>query len=347
MPAEDEFRKVAEDVRELARTLRSELRTAKWEAKDAARQARREWRAYYRDNPHHQHHQHHWQGFDAAPPADAPPGPAHPAPPGSWGEWAARVIPHPPSPGPPMAPGPPRMPAPPVWQPPRPPKAPKPPKVQRSKLPPVRHKRDGSTLISLLLVILGLAWLASETGVFNVSLEAALAVVLAVLGAVMVVTARTDWSLSRRHWPVWLGTTLLVVLLVSANGNAISSGLSSLHFGPVSQRITSWPTATEEVSNLAGPIRVDLTSLTPGTHSELLRIRNTFGPISVELPQTAKGYEIKVDAHTAFGPVDLPGPPSSGRMFTNQTYTVGSSGPVLTVDVRDAFGPINVIQAEQ
>ena len=48
MTADEEFRKVAEDVRELARSLRSELYRAKWEAKAAARDARRDWREYRR-----------------------------------------------------------------------------------------------------------------------------------------------------------------------------------------------------------------------------------------------------------------------------------------------------------
>ena len=51
MTADEEFRKVAEDVRELARSLRSELYRAKWEAKAAARDARRDWREYRRTHP--------------------------------------------------------------------------------------------------------------------------------------------------------------------------------------------------------------------------------------------------------------------------------------------------------
>jgi hypothetical protein len=349
MPAEDEFRKVAEDVRELARTLRSELRTAKWEAKDAARQARREWRAYYRSTGHDARHQH-WQGYNAmppAPPTDAPPSDAPPGarPPTGWGEWVASVMPHPPTSAPQAPPRPPGTPVyyprPPRHQ--RPPKPPSPPKVKRNALPPVRHRRDGSTLMSLLLVILGLAWLGSETGAFTISLEAALAVLLAVLGAVMVVTARTDWGLSRKHWPVWLGMGLLVVLLVSANGNAISSGLSSLHFGPVSSSPIDWNDARGTVSNLAGPVTVDLTQLTAGRGNETLRVRNTFGPITVDLPaKTPSTYQIDVDARTAFGPVSVPNTGRSGGTFTEQKYHEGSTGPTLTIDVRDAFGPVTV-----
>ena len=42
------------------------------------------------------------------------------------------------------------------------PRPPKPPKASRKDLPPVRHRRDGSTLLSLLLVLVGLAWLVSR-----------------------------------------------------------------------------------------------------------------------------------------------------------------------------------------
>ena len=135
------------------------------------------------------------------------------------------------------------------------------------------------------------------------------------------------------------------MLLVSANGNAISSGLSSLHFGPVSRSLTTWPTGTTEISNLAGPVDVDLTKLaaTGATHDETLHIRNTFGPIRVTVPSTdPTDYKIEINAHTAFGPVTLPGTPSSGGTFTDQSETIGSTGPKITLDIRDAFGPVTV-----
>jgi predicted membrane protein len=206
--------------------------------------------------------------------------------------------------------------------------------------PPLRHRKDSSTLLSLLLVTVGLAWLFSETGIYTVSLEAVLAVCLAIVGVAMVITARTDWSLSRKHWPMWLGIGLLVVLLASTDGSAIGSGLASLHFGPIDTAPTSWASAT--YSNLAGPLDVDLSHLPAGPDAKTIRVQNTFGPIRVTLPAAPKGYQIDVDARTTFGPVTVPGQATSAGTFSHQTYATQGRGPVLHVDVRDSFGPVIV-----
>jgi hypothetical protein len=345
VPADEEFRKVAEDVRELARALRSELRAAKWEAKDAARQARREWRAYYRSGAwrDHQGNGPSWWMAPPSPPTrpvDAPVGPS----PSADAPGQAAAPPPPPPPPPPPARY--RRPdwsgrgwgPPPVWQPPRPARPPRPEKPRKPGKPPIRHRRDGSTLVSLLLVIIGLAWLGSETGVFAVSLEAVLATILAIVGAVMVVTARTDWNLSRRHWPVWLGFALLLVLMVSVNGPAVRGSFSSMHMGPVTTT-PGWRSAS--YANFAGPLEVDLTSLQPGTGDITIRAHNVFGPVTVRLPPDPH-FRVLVDARTSFGPVQIRTARPSAGVFTHQTGVVGSGSPVVHLDVSDAFGPVAV-----
>ncbi len=328
MPADDELRRRAEEVRELARALRSELRTAKWEAKQAARRARHEWRSYYRTGQWGNQWQWQqprppfrgggpgwWTGW--GPPAGGPNGNGGPSQGTAPGGTAVREAPPPP----------------PVWSPPRPPKPPKEPKPKR---PPIRHRRDGSTLISLLLVTVGLAWLASATHVVDVSFEMVLAVTLTILGAVMVITARTDWSLSRRSWPVWLGAAMLVMLLVTANGPQIGDGLATLHFGPVRSTPVAWADAGTTLTNFAGPIQIDLTALrgpgdAAGAKDETLRARATFGPINVTVPSSPQGYRIRIRGRTVFGPFNVP------------SSSIGQDhGPVLTLDLRGAFGPVNV-----
>jgi len=356
---------MSEDVRELARALRGELRSAQWEAKRAARDARREWRAYYHSNGWHDHSRGHggWYppagtGGQGAPPGPTEPGVVDPgdeggapgaagaaggpgSPGAAWGEWLGRLIPPPPPIPPRPSYGPrnsrdqrrqryasyPPQPAPP----PPPPVPPKPQRVRASQ-PPIRHRKDGSTLLSLLLVLAGLAWLASASGVFNVSLEAVLATVLAIIGAAMVLTARTDWGLSRKSWPAWLGAGLLAVLLVSANGSVISNSISSLHFGPV----TTSPKSTDPISDFAGPIKLNLGNLATPTSPASLVVRDTFGPVGIVVPTWAGAPHVIVDAHTVFGPVNLP--TGSG----SSTYDNGGKGPAITVKVNDIFGPINV-----
>ncbi|MHB8465201.1 MAG: hypothetical protein ACYDH6_14390 [Acidimicrobiales bacterium] len=301
MGAEDEFRKVAEDVRQLARTLRSELRTAQRDARNAARQVRDDMRQEF----HHGH-----------------------ARPGHYAGWSydgTRRAPRPP-------------PAP-VFMPPRPPRPPRAPRVRPSR-PPVRHKHDGSTLLSLLLVLSGLAWLVSQTHLFDVSAEAVLAIALAVLGAGMVITARTDWSLSRRHWPVWLGAGLLVVLIAAANSAEISGGLSSLNMGPESFQPANWTAAKGEVDNFAGPIDVDLTSL-PGNPAadERLVVRDVFGPVRVTVPASPP-YHLHVIGKAVFGPTRMP--VQAGRSSDRIADFGPSTGPTYTLDLRTVFGPLTV-----
>ena len=73
-------------------------------------------------------------------------------------------------------------------------------------------------IFSASLVLVGLAWLGSATGVVRLSLETVLATALVILGAGMVLTARTDWSLSRKHWPMWLGLAVLLLVLAGGSG---------------------------------------------------------------------------------------------------------------------------------
>jgi hypothetical protein len=314
MGAEDEFRKVAEDVRELARALRQEMRSAQRDARDVARQAREQIRTEFQSSRHKGRPP--WQSNYSS--SSRP----HQHYPVKWGSYGA----------------------PPAWAN-RPPRPPKPPKPERPKAPPIRHKHDGSTLVSLLLVLAGLAWLVSETHLFNVSLEAVLAVALAILGAGMVVTARTDWNLSRRSWPVWIGAALLVVLLAASNSNRIDAGLSSLNFGPSNFSPTTWTSAKTSVDNFAGPISVDLVTLSPPADAaaETLTIRDTFGPITITLPQTP-GYHIHLKMRSVFGGSNLPANASeTGGGHGSTTADIGpATGPTLTIDAQTIFGPVNV-----
>jgi hypothetical protein len=144
---------------------------------------------------------------------------------------------------------------------------------------------------------------------------------------------------------------LLVVLLVSANGSAIQDSLSSLHFGPVSSAPTTWRAVGGTVSNLAGPVDVDLTQLpASGPHSAELRIRDTFGPIQLTVPPTAGAtYRVHVQARTAFGPVNMPGVAETGGTFSTKTGDYGlvndPTAPVVDVVINDVFGPVSVVRS--
>ena len=101
----------------------------------------------------------------------------------------------------------------------------------RTTLPPVRHRWDATTVAGLLAVLFGVAWLIGATSVLHVSIEAVVAIGLMLLGASLVVTGRTDWSLSRRSWPVWLGIGLIGVLVVTSSAFGLGGALDSVSFG--------------------------------------------------------------------------------------------------------------------
>ena len=339
MPAEDEFRKVAEDVRELARTLRQELRAAQRDARGAARQARHDFKNEY----HSFKHQGTWPRPPQRPgwyagwtePLSAPPQSDDRVAPPTDAPTDGRV-------GPPRG----RSRAA-VYAPPRPPRPPRPhapprvhqPRPARPPRPPIRHKHDGSTLFALLAVLVGLAWLAAQTHVWQISAEAVLAVALAVLGAGMVVTARTDWSLSRRHWPWWLGIALLVILL--GNSVKVADGLSSLNFGPVSLQPTTWANTGTHINNFAGPIDLDLTHISgPLPADDTIIVRDTFGPVTVKLPPNPT-YHVHVIARTVFGPAQVPN--QGGSSNGEHVADINPTGtPTLNLQVRTVFGPVTV-----
>src|SRR5262249_23213984 len=88
---------------------------------------------------------------------------------------------------------------------------------RRCPPPPVRRRWDASVLAALLIVMFGVAWLIGGLGALHLSTEAVLAAGLMLLGAALVVTARTDWSLSRHAWPIMLGGALVIGLLATSS----------------------------------------------------------------------------------------------------------------------------------
>ncbi len=93
----------------------------------------------------------------------------------------------------------------------------------------------------MLAVLFGVAWLIGATGVLHVSIEAVVAVGLMLLGASLVVTGRTDWSLSRRSWPVWLGVGLIALLVATSSTFGIGNAFSSVSFGNKSVTVDPQP----------------------------------------------------------------------------------------------------------
>lgn len=355
MASEEEIRRVAEEIRALARSLARDFRDAVEQSraggsaageavrhglKDVADEARRGMQdtlaglspRYSSRRPRHRHWSHDWsrgprshEWYPPTPPADDPNGPpVGGVPPwagsGSWNR-APRSVPGTRHGHPPYAP---RK------------------RSQRGagargrrRLPPVRHRWDASTVIGALAVVFGVAWLLDGLHAAHISVEGAVAVGLMVLGAAMIVTGRTDWSLSRRAWPVFAGGVLILVLVATSNTFGAGSGTSGLSFG--SRTVTS-VLAGQTVQGGFGNLVVDASNLTAG---QKVTIDNVAGNIRITLPA---GLPAQIHAKVLAGEICVDGRNvGSGVDAAANPYLHGSApGPPVVVNVHEASGRIIV-----
>jgi hypothetical protein len=344
---DDEFRKVAEDMRALARSLAKDFRDAvdqsrlggettgralrdgiRGMANEAGRGMRSEWRHARRSfGPGYGPGCGRWgppwgPGPPPAGPGSPPGGPAGRPGPGPGGPpWAGYQWG-----GPPWASrrhGPPRS------------------RQPRSPLPPVRRHWDATVVIGLLVVLFGVGWLLGEIHAFHVSLEAVLAMGLLVLGASLIVTGRTDWSLSRRSWPVWLGAGLVVALLATSATFGVGNALQDVSFG------NKAATATGNGGSFHGGfgnLTVDARNVRPGA---TIKAGSVAGNMVIDVPLNAT---IDVRAHVLGGQICVYGQDEGNGVSAsvNQTFKPASAGPgansgaPITVDVHEVFGQIMI-----
>lgn len=341
MAKDEEFRKVAEDVRALARSLAKDFRDAVDQSrgsgyrtseavrhglKGVADEARRSVRTsvyghpgYYRHRPKRGCWGYGWGAPPSAPPppppgapGSAPGSPAGGAPP--WGGGRGYG---------------------PAWQ--RP--ARYQPSRPRRPMPPVRRRWDASTVLGLLAVLFGVAWLLGGLGALHVSIEGVVALGLMVLGASLVITARTDWSLSRRTWPVWVGAGLVAVLIATSTTFGVGNTLQSINFG----NMTAPAAAGKTVHGGFGNFTVDAGHLVAG---ETVHVDSVAGNTTIKVPQ---GTPVHLDARVLAGNICLFGRSTSG-VGASMNRTIRDLGPgstpvpgkVITIDAHQVFGNISL-----
>lgn len=374
VPSDDEFRRVAEDVRALACSLGRDLRTALDQVRDdftaangssrspglrsareelarASRLARKEFRQAQRAFLHRESSL--WPDVDAnGLNAEELGGPAwrptRHCPP-RWDNWGrGRYREH--SPGRERTMGPSGWYQPGEWY-----HAGRPPRGGRIRelepvphaatpakppLPPLRHRHDGTTLLGLLAVVFGVAGLAAGTGAVHVSAEAVVAIALMVLGGVMVVTARTDWALSRRTWPIF-GGAVLGVALVAVAVTPLPVGFRHLQFGSDAVAPSSWSALPATIHGGAGRSVVDLSAIaSPLPAPRTVVVDNAAGRMEIDLPVSLRAI---VHASIAAGDIDIAGVNTSGiRRSVEQVVNPTTPGPALTLLLRGGFGQVVV-----
>lgn len=197
------------------------------------------------------------------------------------------------------------------------------------------------SILAGLVALFGTAWLLGAVGELDVPAEGVVALGLMILGAVMIVTARTDWSLSRHSWPVWVGAGLLLVLAATSTTFGVGGTLTHLSFGNMSATGTAGRTVYGGFGNLT----VDATSIAPG---RALQVRsgagrtviNTAAGVPVELHARVGAGEICVQGHSVAQGVGA----SVDRTFPVGTGLVAGGPPVAPVqlDVHQLAGEVAI-----
>jgi hypothetical protein len=193
-----------------------------------------------------------------------------------------------------------------------------------------------SILAALLVVVFGVAWLIGGLGLFHLSTEAVLAGGLMLLGAALVVTARTDWSLSRHTWPVWLGAALVVGLFATSSTFGVTGALSHLSVGD--ETVSANGTGT--FYGGIGQFTIDASKAPPGS---VIHVQSLVGETFIEVPPD--------------GPVTAQGRVLAGQVCVNgqsESRGIGAStgtvqvqpgpGKPVTIDARQSAGVIEIGQ---
>jgi hypothetical protein len=175
--------------------------------------------------------------------------------------------------------------------------------------------------------------LISALGAWHLSVEAVVALGLMLLGASLVVTGRTDWSLSRRSWPVWLGAGLIVVLVATSTTFGIGSTLSNVSFGNSSVA----PGAPGTYHGGFGNLTVSAKNMTPGTY----KITSVAGQTTItNLP---RNEHIHIDARVVGGQICILGRDAGNGLGVHVHQDLNpSDSPTINLDVRQVFGQVQI-----
>jgi hypothetical protein len=188
------------------------------------------------------------------------------------------------------------------------------------------------------------AWLIGATGALHLSVEGVVAVGLMLLGAALVVTGRTDWSLSRRSWPVWLGGALIVLLIATSSTFGLGGALSSVTFGNKSLTATAGTTVHGGFGNLT-------VALPASSTDSSIKVVSVAGNILITIPPT-HNYEVKVKSRVFAGQICVNGQNAADGVGAANQQTIEpippsttspattASPPTLNLDVHQMFGRI-------
>jgi hypothetical protein len=192
----------------------------------------------------------------------------------------------------------------------------------------------------MLAVLFGVAWLIGATGVLHVSIEAVVAIGLMVLGASLVVTGRTDWSLSRRSWPVWLGVGLIALLVATSSTFGIGNALDSVSFGSKNVPVDAAAPPTGAIHGGFGDLTVNVSNAPAA--SETIKVVSVAGRTIVNTPSGPNPYNVAVKARVVGGQICVNGRDVADGVGAEYHSPSATGSPTLTLDIHQMFGQILV-----
>ena len=186
----------------------------------------------------------------------------------------------------------------------------------------------------MLLVIVGLIFVGARTGLMTGGFDAALALMLLVVGGFLVVGA---W-LGRPRGFVAIGTLLTLTLgLFSLTGTDWRGGFGERSFTPATVSDLK-----PEYHLMGGVMYLNLSKLSLDGESRRIAVDVSVGAVAIELP---KGMNVKVNGSAGVGQVTLFGKTSDGTGVASRS-TLGQieKRATLTIDARVGLGALEVAE---
>ena len=186
----------------------------------------------------------------------------------------------------------------------------------------------------MLLVIVGLIFVGTRTGLITGGIDAALAVMLLAVGGFLVVGA---W-LGRPRGFVAIGTLLTLTLgLFSLTGTSWRGGFGERDFTPATVSDLK-----PDYHLMGGVMYLNLSKLNLYGQGKRIAVDVSVGAVAIELP---KGMNVKVNGSAGIGQITLFGKTSDGAGVTSRS-TLGQTGKraTLTIDARVGLGALEVAE---
>ena len=186
----------------------------------------------------------------------------------------------------------------------------------------------------MLLVTVGVIFVAARTGLMTGGADGALALALFAIGGFLVIGA---W-LGRPRGFVMIGVLLTISLAVlSLTGTDWRGGFGERNFAPASMSELQ-----SEYHLMGGAMYLNLSKLALGETDKRITVDVSMGAVAIEVPT---GMNVKVNSSAGVGQITLFGKTSDGADVKSQgNFGSMETGSTLTIDARVGLGALEVAE---